>query len=376
MVEEVAATWCSKILNGAPVTDVEIVSASHGSSSSLVVQLAYADDSDTITATSSDGTAATPPTRPRRIFFKGGLNPDLAALGPLLQATYRREAEFYHHLAPRLLATGQRLARPHYAGVDTTTGQGIVVLEDLAARGCSFGRPQDAWPAARVRAGVEQLAILHAKTWEGRPACPDDSSTQWCRGLGPLGGFLRPILQELIKPEPFAAVAARNIGGPDGGRFADHLDVLLDRERIVAAFEALWKAADGEDHSSFRCVVHGDTHVVNTFTTAEGEPGFLDWQTVSRGNGFHDLAYFVSSALAIEDRRVHEQDLVRAYIEALQAQGGPRVEWEDAWFQYRRHLLHGYVLCLAQPSMQPQDYIWALTERFLTAILDHKVLTL
>lgn len=176
------AEWCSQMLDGAPVADVKIVSAQHGSSSSLVVELTY-DDEDSysappystdspesrasfdsldsiinfyphlsrsarssvssasstsysssqlsrsarssISSTSGFGSCSTlTQSHPSRVFFKGGLNPELAALAPFLQATYRREAEFYHHLAPILREAGVRLPESYFTGVDATTGQG------------------------------------------------------------------------------------------------------------------------------------------------------------------------------------------------------------------------------------------------------------
>ncbi|KAK8112444.1 hypothetical protein PG984_012970 [Apiospora sp. TS-2023a] len=442
-VEDVTAEWCSKMLDGAPVADVKIISAQHGSSSSLVVELTYEVDDpydsfysadspmseesfeslnsitstypnlsrsarssissasysstqlsrsarSSISSTSSTSTTSTFSSsstlnqshHPSRVFFKGGLNPELAALAPFLQATYRREAEFYHHLAPTLRNADVRLPESYFSGVDAVSGQGIVVLEDLAASGCTFGKPEQPLSVDQVRAGVEQLARLHAATWSGRHGASGNGAAvedayPWLQQQQ--GGSLRDIVRELLKSGPFDAVAPRNIGGPDGDRFQEHASLLLDRERIRGAFESLWNGSDNANTSpspstaAFQCIVHGDPHIVNTFLTPAGEPGFLDWQTLARGNGSHDVAYFVASALTVENRRTHEQSIVRSYVEALLREGGPCLKWEDAWLEYRKHLLHGYVLCLAQPGMQSQENIWVLTERYVTAILDRSV---
>lgn len=86
--------WCSKSLR-ADVLDVKILSVRHGSSSSIVAELAYAPGAER-------------PGLPKRIFFKGGFNPELIAIAPSLLDTYRRETEFYHYLHDELALAGVR----------------------------------------------------------------------------------------------------------------------------------------------------------------------------------------------------------------------------------------------------------------------------
>ena len=113
--------------------DVKILSVRHGSSSSIVAELSYAPGAERTGL-------------PKRIFFKGGFNPELIAVAPSLLDTYRREAEFYHYLHHKLASAGMRLPQPYYTGVDSVSGQGIVVVEDLEASSCSFGTPLEPWP--------------------------------------------------------------------------------------------------------------------------------------------------------------------------------------------------------------------------------------
>lgn len=231
-----------------------------------------------------------------------------------------------------------------------------MVVEDLEASNCSFGAPLEPWPVERVLSGVEQLAILHAETW----GCGQNAVYAWLRANN---GGLRGIILELTKPGPFGAVVPRNLEVLGGG---DHHTVLLGRERIIRAFEALWAA---EAAGRFACFIHGDPHIDNTYMAA-GEPGFLDWQTASSGSGFHDVAYFLANALTIDDRRRYEQRVLQLYLDALRRHGAPAIAWDEAWVEYRRHLFYGYVMSLAQPGMQPQENIWAMVERYVTAILD------
>ncbi|KAK7993125.1 kinase-like domain-containing protein [Apiospora marii] len=132
------------------------------------------------------------------------------------------------------------------------------------------------------------------------------------------------------------AVAPRNIRGPDGGRSDEHTPLLLDRERIRGAFEPLWKEPNdakpplSPSTAEFQCIVPGNPNIVNIFLAPAGEPGFLNWQTLSHGNKIHDVAYFVAISLTVADPRAIEESIVRSYKEAKRRQGGPCVEWEDA----------------------------------------------
>ncbi|KAG8162232.1 hypothetical protein KVR01_007997 [Diaporthe batatas] len=348
-VDGVTSAWCSKILN-APVEKSTIISVRHGSSSTLVVNLEYAP-------------AANKTSLPQRIFFKGGFNPELIAIAPSLLDTYRREAEFYHYISPKLISSGMNLPKTWYSGIDSSSGQGIVVLEDLTTQGCSFGTPSEPWPVDRVIRGVEQLAILHAKTWN----CTQDPEYKW---MNTNNGGLRGIILELTKPGPFNAVVAKNLEilGPDFDK-----TILLDSSRIVTAFEKLWES---DTSGELDCFIHGDPHIDNTYMTASGEPGFLDWQAASTGNCFHDVSYFVTSALAVEDRRASEERIVRRYLETLKSLGARQIDWATGWQEYKKHLFHGYVLALTQPGMQSQENIWDLVGRFIPAIVDHSVIEL
>ena len=57
-------------------------------------------------------------------------------------------------------------------------------------------------------------------------------------------------------------------------------------------------------------------------------------QCPCKGNWGRDLAYAVSTALSIEDRRAWERDLVIYYIERLHAAAAPKIEFELAWRTY------------------------------------------
>lgn len=340
VVEEATAAWFSQIL-GRPVATAELVEAIHGTASKLRYKLTYEDSSD----------AATLPTH---VCIKGGFNPAIIKLHPTLNAVYRREAEFFYHIAPTV---SMRLPPAWYSGSDTVTGQGIVVFDDLKAKGYSFGNPIEAWPVERVRAGVEELAMLHAKTWGAKEA-----DFPWLKE----GLSLREVILSLMTEVAWA------------GRFLDEAakppvsDDLIDRERWIRAFKTLWTTTNQEH----LVVAHGDTHIGNTFITPAGEPGFLDWQGLHANSFLHDVTYFVVGALTVEDRRANEVELFEHYLAKLHEAGGPKLEKAALWDDYRKHHVHGFAWALAPPLMQPKDIVDAMTVRHMAAIVDHKSLEL
>jgi hypothetical protein len=261
-----------------------------------------------------------------------------------------------------------RLARPYWCGTDTVTGQGIACIDDLAAKGYTFGTPLEAWPVQRVLAGVEQLAALHAKTWGAKL-----EEYPWLTGesaVGESGLQVNPYqatILSLLTPE------AWSIRFGTKGEIPPVKDFMIDRERIKKAYITLWRTANPR----FRCVIHGDPHTGNTFITPEG-PGFLDYQGCSVGTAFHDISYFVAGALSITDRREHEESIIDHYLESLAKLGGPRFERKDpeVWDEYRKQQLTGFAWALCAPQMQARDIIWTMTERHTAALEDHKTLQL
>lgn len=349
--EEITASWLSAVLR-TEVAKVEIVRIKHGGGSTVLVDLTYASSTHT---------------GPRRLYVKGGFNKAFIAAVPTLMVSYRREAEFYRSLAP---AIPIRVPRSFYCSTYQTSGQGVVVMEDLSASGCTFGVFTEPWSVARVLAGVEQLARLHGGTW-GASADADQGGKAvypWLRGESPMRG----IALEMLVAE--SADCVRKNLAVLGEDFLAEYPELLDIERMKACFRTMWTTEDPK----YRCIVHGDPHIANTFITAEGEPGFLDWQIVMIAPCWHDLTYFMTSALTIADRRQHEQGILAHYLDALLAHGGPRLTKEEVWQEYLKHHFHGYLSCTMSTTQvsQPQEALSALGARFATAIADHKVIGL
>ncbi|KAI0896671.1 kinase-like domain-containing protein [Annulohypoxylon nitens] len=342
--QEITPKWCTEILGG-KVKTVTIAKEIHSTASKILVDLTYEGENDT-------------DEQPSSICVKGGFNKALVELYPSLLWTYRREAEFYFYIGPII---NMNLPKIWYCGTDTVSGQGLVVMDNLISQGCSFGDPLQPWPVERVRAGVEQLAILHAKTWGAK-----EEGFPWLAADKEMGGNpLQAMVSSLLQPGPWE-VRFKNSAAPPLP------ESIANRERLERAFKIMWAT----ENPQLRCVIHGDSHIGNTFITADGRPGFIDWQGPHAGVNVQDLAYFVTGVMTIEDRRSHEVGLVKHYLQALHQNGGPRFEKDDVWHDYRKHTLHGLAWALAAPGMQSDENIFAMTERHVAAVSDHKTIPL
>ncbi|KAJ4411696.1 hypothetical protein N0V82_008932 [Gnomoniopsis sp. IMI 355080] len=342
VVEDITPAWLSKILK-VKVETLRFQEVIHGSASKVLVEVTYSKSRNL------------PPTH---LCIKGGFNPQLVDLLPMLFGVYRLEAQFYHHIAPQI--PGLYLLPAYWAGVDHPSGkgQGIIVLKDVKADGYSFGDPLQTWPVERVRAALSQLATLHASTWGAKQA-----ELPWVpREFG-----LRDVIKGMMSPESWDA------------RFADPAvrppipEIFWrDRERIVKCMETLWATTD----EKMLCMVHGDTQVGNTFIDMNGRPGFLDWQGIHVSSAAHDVTYFMTGALTVDDRREHERLLYGFYLSELHRAGGPKFDVEDVWDEYRKYQMQGFAWALAGPMMQPKEVVDAISQRHCVAILDHQSIEL
>jgi Ser/Thr protein kinase RdoA (MazF antagonist) len=120
-----------------------------------------------------------------------------------------------------------------------------------------------------------------------------------------------------LAPE-FAAIASRYVADPDG-------------------MHASWQSGP-------TTVIHGDPHIGNLFNDG-GRTGFLDWGIISTGTPLRDVSYFLCMALSIDDRRRHERDLLRHYLDLWNAGTELRISFDDAWLAHRVHAAYTVLAC-------------------------------
>ena len=77
--------------------------------------------------------------------------------------------------------------------------------------------------------------------------------------------------------------------------------------------------------------------------------------------------------MSVEDRRRHELDLLRHYLDRLRAGGIDAPTFDEAWRGIRHGIVHGFYLWAITVHVDPA-IITALLERLGTAAADHQAL--
>jgi len=364
--EQVTAEWLSSVLNQ-PIKSIETTNqVLVATTSKLFITCKYDDDDNS----SKD--------RPSRIVVKGGFNPPLQApLMPMLRGMYNGEVNFYSVIAT-LLPANVKTPKTWWAAAEPD--QGIIIMDDLAASGHTFGDAEFTWPPARVRQTVEQLAGLHVATWNrtaSEPVAATASSPAIQAVQYPTSQTYEFVLQGLCAMFPDLILAADRPETPKEWH---------SYERIIAAIKRHFATRNPR----FSCLIHGDAHVGNTYLEPVGkdEPAadtagldgyrgyFLDWQTTHVGSNFHDVAYFIGGALSIEDRRKHELDIVDHYLATLAKLGGPKLSRDDpeVMKEYAKSCLAGWGWLLTPDHTQSTARVHAMVPRFVAQMQDHNTL--
>ncbi|KAM5346091.1 hypothetical protein ACJ41O_009096 [Fusarium nematophilum] len=337
--DEITIRWLADS-TGLDVTSFRIRETIPGTSTKILIDVIHEEES----ANQHSSTEACPATK--AICIKGGFDKELFQLA--MSSAYLREVHFFAEFG-----TMSKLRIPYmwHGATNPRQGQGIIIMEDLASKGCRFGDCTRPWEPSLVASVLEQLAALHALTWG---ATNDDYP--W------------------ITNNPVHDVGAVMFGAEywdshfGTGQAPEGLpDYMRDRVRMYAAFKRLWSL---ERDTRLRCVLHGDAHIGNAYFEGEDDPALLDYQTSYIGSAMHDVAYWIGGSLTIENRRLHEHSLVDTYLEALLRNGGPKFHRHEIWEDYSRHMLHGFFWVITGTAMQTRERAHAMAGRFIAALED------
>jgi hypothetical protein len=262
--------------------------------------------------------------------------------GRSMRSVGEPEASFYRDLAG---PTGVRTLRSVWADVHPETRHGVVITEDVIADGGEFRDALSPCSVEQTASLLGELARLHAYAWES----PTLTTKLW------LESRVGRTLETRGIPE-----ITRNFEGPLGTRLPDG---VRDPQQLVDAVRAIARLQPDRGWT----VIHGDTHVGNTFLDRSGAPGLLDWQLVQHGHWSVDVAYHVASALEPATRADEERDLLAHYLDALGSHGADAPPLDEAWANYRFAMPYGFFLWGITLFVQP-DIISELIYRLGTAV--------
>jgi len=232
---------------------------------------------------------------------------------------YQREVRFYREAAER---TPARTPTIHFADLEGDDDF-VIVMEDF--RGHHIGDQIVGCTVEQAQLCMTTIAELHSSFW-GKVDHPDYDFIPYH-----YPSYMSDNLHQ-------GAVALWDTMVELGGEAVP--DFMRDlKSRYLAAIPRMQEWITAEP----RTVVHGDFRMDNLYfgTNPDQVPVALgDWQGILRGNGAHDLAYFLSQSMPVEARRAHERDLVARWHAGLVAGGVRDYSFERAWEDYRRAVLY------------------------------------
>src|SRR3954447_10773503 len=231
----------------------------------------------------------------------------------------RREAYFYCDMAPTLR---MRTPAAHLTGYDERDGTFVLMIEDLADTGCDVSDGTWGISPDSAAGALEDLAELHVRFEDPNVRAADAA---WVTRRKPGNNYGTTLLQFGLDnhrsrlSDDFAAIAQLYI---------DH-DVELSE---------LWLQGP-------TTLLHGDTHIGNLFVD-NGRTGFLDWGLMTLSTPMRDVSYFLNMAMNIDDRRRHEEDLLRHYLDVKNAIGTTQAfTFDEACLAHRIHAAYTVVAC-------------------------------
>jgi hypothetical protein len=276
---------------GVSVSGVEIIDRTEMTNSHARLAVTYRDD---VGAPSSMFCKLLPASEKRRdLIAQTGMGP--------------REVRFYNDIAPH---TKLRVPSCFVALHDEADEAFILLIEDLIASQCTISDGSIGLDPDAAALALEDLADLHVRfadravreaqaPWVPAPMESDYGSVMLQHSLDKHRDRLTPC-------------------------FAEHAELYIAHR---PALHARW-------HEGPHTVIHGDTHIGNLFLDGN-RTGFLDWGIINVSTPMRDVSYLMLMAMSIEDRRAHERDLLRHYLDVQHANGGPKISFDDAWHSHR-----------------------------------------
>ena len=266
------------------------------------------------------------------------------------------ETHFFMHFRPKV-----EMEAPlgYWGAADDRTWKSIVILEDIAhSKGARFSDPTTPVTRAQVEDLVQNMARYHCAMWEDPDLAVLKTPTDHANNVN---SFISMGQRCAVGMERAKSVIAPGVYGQSDRLWRGTLRSL---------------ALNTDTHP--RTLLHGDSHIGQTYITADGRMGLTDWQATMQGGWGYDFAYLVGSACEPQDRRAWDRELLELYLERLNEHGGKPPTFDEAWLIYRQQLFYPYSAwaftigrAVYQPKMQPDERSLAILKRLSAAIEDN-----
>lgn len=340
---EITEDWLGAVLcrdvSGAAVTGFSMPGGSSGTSERIALRVTYND-------------AGTQAGLPTELFMKMTASfSQRLLLGSV--DVINGETNFFMRFRPRV---DMEAPLGHWGRADDHTWKSVVVMEDIAAtKGATFSEPVTPLTRSDVEDLLDTMARYHGAFW-----------------ADPQLGILKSPVDHFNNVGRFISMRKRCVMGMRRAK-----EVIPPS--LYGQADRLWEGTRrGLEANAMmpRTLLHGDSHVGQTYRTADGRMGLADWQATLQGGWAYDFAYLVGSACEPADRRAWDRELLEMYLGRLAEEGGRPPAFEDAWRSYCQCLFYPYSAwaftigrAAYQPKMQPDEFSLAIIRR-LTAAID------
>ena len=263
------------------------------------------------------------------------------------------EVRFYQQMAAELAGVCPK-AWYSYAGIGARF---LIVLDDIVADGARPYALADRCEIEHARGLVDAFAALHSRFWDSQRF---DADLKWVRTWSTRPG--NAVLKLFYKR------------GRRGALRLDRPDATPAVHATAAALDANVDAYYREFETGPLTMLHGDSHLGNTYSLPNGRSGLLDWQVIWRGPGLREVTYWMISALDPEIRRAHEGELLERYLDGLRAGGVTEVpSHSEAYERYRLFSAEAWdaaAMTIAWPGLQALENAEAGWRRACVAVED------
>ena len=262
------------------------------------------------------------PDAPRSVIVKIPSDDETARGFAKMIGAYEVEVRFYNDILPRVEVGAPRA---YWGEVEPETNRFTLVLEDLTSDrevgdAIAGGTPEQA------AAAMDQLVKLQAPVWND------------------------PSLRELEwLASPARTAALFGLVEPAMPAFKERFGKRVSAEDMALAEQLAPKAAAYPERAWHDPLVpiHGDYRLDNLMF-AQGSDGLdakvIDFQSVRLGPPLIDHGIYLSSCLSLEDRREHQDALLRRYYDGLVDAGVEDFSFDDCMESYRQGSLYLFLL--------------------------------
>jgi len=340
--EQINSAWLTRALRqrlpGVSVSDSQIVDIILGTSTKIRVRL-------TVEGEGAEQIGET-------LIVKGGFEEH----SPKMAAMYANETRFYADIQPLIPMPSPRA---YFAGTDPNSHQSIVIMEDLKRPGVDFCDALRPHSFDQIARRMETMAAYHAATWASPHFQPGG---RWADIASRFDGWGLDYMRRYLVPD----IWAHYMASPRGAAVSTRLHDRAWMERALMTIGDI-------QHAQPRCLIHGDTHLGNLYILEDGTPGYFDAQ-VAQTAWHHEVSYHIVCAADLADRAAWEGELLRIYLDALAREGGPVLDRDEAWLDYRRSIVWGLFIFLTnEVRFQTEAVNTAYAARFGQAALDHEL---